>query len=75
VWHYHKPQRCFTALVEQVKNNSQRVSMITHQNPASPTETQERIEIPIPTMDWKVCPDGDERLQGIARLRALGENR
>jgi len=62
VWHYPKSQKCFTAL--------------TYAKPASrPHETfRERINIMmLPALDWTACPDGDERLQGIAKLRALSD--
>jgi hypothetical protein len=61
IWHYPKPQRCFTALAP------------FHAKPVlrSLETSQERIEITIPSMDFVPCPDGDERLLGIARLRAL----
>jgi hypothetical protein len=31
----------------------------------------ERIEIPLPALDFEPAPDGDERLRGIAILREL----
>lgn len=52
------------------------VSASTQLHPASPTETQERIEIPIPDMaaDWGGGPI-DDRLRAIAKLRALEDGR
>jgi hypothetical protein len=61
VWHYPKPQRCFTAYAP-----------VPRRHPVSRETPPERIEILLPALDWNVCPDGDERLQGIAKLRALG---
>jgi hypothetical protein len=67
VWHYPKPQRCFTALAPfHVKRLSD----------AKPDlriyETfRERIDIAIPSMDFVPCPEGDERFQGIAKLHAI----
>jgi hypothetical protein len=63
VWHYPKPQRCFTALAP-----------LPHRTRSFRKETgllPERIEIPLPDLIWADCPSGDERLLGIARLRAL----
>jgi hypothetical protein len=39
------------------------------------TELERIVDFPIPPLDWDICPNGGERLQGIARLRALGEDR
>src|SRR5579864_1761885 len=63
VWHYPKPQRCFTALAP----------LPVTKHASRPPETfHERIDIPLPELEWDVCPDGDDRLLGIAKLRALG---
>jgi hypothetical protein len=35
------------------------------------TVLPERIEISLPTLEWIECPPADERLTGIAKLRAL----
>lgn len=59
IWHYPKPQRCFTALAY-----AKRASRV-------PETFHERIDIPMPGLEWTVCPDGDERLRAIAFLRAL----
>jgi len=76
VWHYPKPQRCFTALApEPIRNRGQRVSELHQHVSALVSVAPERIEIPLPALNWDICPDGDERLQGIARLRALSEGR
>jgi hypothetical protein len=37
--------------------------------------SRERIEIPLPDLGFEACPDGDDRLLGIARLRALNDGR
>jgi hypothetical protein len=72
VWHYPKPQRCFTALARPTH-----VSHETARREAGflPTNIQsishERIEIPIPDMLFEAAPEGDERFQGIAKLHAL----
>jgi len=39
------------------------------------TELERITDFPLPALNWDICPDGDERLQGIARLRALSEGR
>jgi hypothetical protein len=79
VWHYPKPQRCFTALAPLPAFHMKRISdrseipSETDAKPASrvPETSHERIEIAIPNMDFVPCPDGDERFQGIAKLHAL----
>jgi hypothetical protein len=67
VWHYPKPQKCFTALAprrtEPVQHSSERFS------------TEERIDIALPPLEFIPCPDGDERFQGIAKLHALMDAR
>jgi hypothetical protein len=72
VWHYPKPQRCFTALApEQIRNRGRRVSAL-HQLPSVSAQLPpERIEISLPAIEFIPCPDGDERFQGIAKLHAL----
>jgi hypothetical protein len=68
VWHYNKPQRCFTALAPfHVKRD------LSVAKPASrvPETSQERIDIMIPPIDFVPCPEGDERFQGIAKLHAI----
>jgi hypothetical protein len=59
VWHYPKPQRCFTALIST--KHALRMLETFH----------ERIDIPLPDLIWAECPSGDERMLGIARLRAM----
>ena len=77
VWHYKAPQRCFTALapgrsiqrlinLEQTPPNQERlrntIDLIPSQPHAPPWPTLEGI-------DWGHV--GDERMEGIAKLRAL----
>ena len=66
VWHYPKPQRCFTALASLHH-------ALSDAKPASRNHetSRERIDIPMPDLHWIDCPDGDERFQGIAKLHAL----
>jgi hypothetical protein len=69
IWHYPKPQRCFTAYaVLSVPKPQPKID--------SPPVLPERITIPIPDMaaDWGGGPV-DERLQAIAKLRGLSEGR
>ena len=41
IWKYPKPQKCFTALVEErIGNGGQHVSTFTQLHPASPSFTQ-----------------------------------
>jgi hypothetical protein len=67
IWHYLKPQRCYTALApEQIRNRGRHVSALASLPP-------ERIDITLPPLDWVECPPAEERLVGIAKLRALSE--
>jgi hypothetical protein len=75
IWHYKKPQRCFTAYANKpVFSYAKPASRVpgTSQERIDPVREQ-RIEIPIPDMNWTPCPDADERWLGIAKLRALGD--
>jgi len=73
VWHYPKPQRCFTAYA--VPGITKLHPKIDSQ-PVLPERIEIKIEIPIPDLsaDWGGGPV-DERLLGIAKLRALSEDR
>ncbi len=68
VWHYPKPQRCFTALASS-----------QHLRPLPPERivpNQERIQIPLPQLDditWGT--EGPDELRAIALLRALYDAR
>jgi hypothetical protein len=64
IWNYPKPQRCFTALAPRI------LPRFVNQ----PVLPPERIAIPLPTLEWIECPPGDERMWGIAKLRALQLN-
>jgi hypothetical protein len=57
IWHYPKPQRCFTTLAPA--------------KPASRIPETFRERITLPALDWVECPPANERLRGIAFLRAL----
>lgn len=63
IWRFPKPQRCFTALA--------------YAKPASRhLETfHERIDMPLPDLKFEPCPEGDEKLRGIALLRELTKDR
>ena len=67
IWHYPKPQKCFTALApEQIRKRS------SHPTIGVTGVTPERImDLPLPALNWIECPPGDERMFGIAKLRAL----
>ena len=70
VWHYPKPQRCFTAMALLPKSNR----YAQHEaKPASlpPETSREQIDIPVPPLDFAACPEGGERMVGIAKLHAL----
>ena len=65
VWHYPKPQRCFTAMAPK--------RFAPYAKPASrpPETSREQIDIPVPSLEFDVCPEGGERMVGIAKLHAL----
>ena len=65
VWHYPKPQRCFTALAPLPRIH------IRPNPPQLTTPNQERIEIPLPALTFESAPDGDDYMHGIAHLRDL----
>ena len=64
VWHYLKPQRCFVALARSYVKPASRVPE---------TSRDQIIEVPIPPLDFDACPEGDDKLMGIAKLRALSD--
>jgi hypothetical protein len=67
VWHYPKPQKCFTALAPRP---------ISHETAKREAGfAPERIEIILPAVEFVPCPEGDERFQGIAKLHALMDAR
>jgi hypothetical protein len=42
--------------------------------PARPVpRPTERIEIPVPAIEFEICPEGGERMLGIAKLRAMSD--
>ena len=70
VWKYPKPQHCFVAMALLPKSNRyvQRLG-----DTKLPETSHEQITIPVPPLNFDVCPEGDERLVGIAKLRALSD--
>ena len=68
VWHYPKPQRCFTALAPEPR-------MTIHLRPLPPERIRDepkRIGIPLPQLDditWGTT--GPDELRAIALLREL----
>lgn len=62
IWKFPKQQRCFTALVQGQKSTGKVEKSGT---------VREQIDIPVPLLDFAVCPEGDERMLGIARIRDL----
>jgi hypothetical protein len=69
VWKFKFPQKCFTALAPRSISRE-----IASREAGSVKETapfHERIDISLPPVDFVPCPDGDERFQGIAKLRAI----
>ena len=66
IWHYKTPQRCGSIrYLPKPTFEAKRAEQIAPR--------AEQIEIPIPSLDFNVCPDGDERMQGIAKLRAMSD--
>jgi len=60
IWHYPKPQKCFTALApESIRLRS------------TPVPPKRITDLPLPALEWVECPPGEERMEGIAKLRAL----
>ena len=70
VWHYPKPQRCFTAYAPRPLPHVKHAAFEGQTQERIVTKP-ERIDIMMPSMDFVACPEGDERLQGIAKLHAL----
>ena len=71
LWRFPFPQKCFTALAPLPK-------LTLHLRPDPPERTvpkQERIEIALPPLEFVPCQEGDDYLQGIAKLRALMDAR
>lgn len=59
-WYYPKPQHCFVAFAHGPQKQ-----------PVPVLFPPERIKIELPLLDFQFCPEGDERLRGIALLRGL----
>ena len=72
VWRYPKPQRCFTAMALLPKSNRY-AQRLNEAKPASrpPETSREQIDIPVPSLEFDACPEGGERMVGIAKLHAL----
>lgn len=62
VWRYPKPQHCFVALAPLPHHRTRSIR---------PETFHEQIDIAIPSLDFQACPEGNERMVGIARLHAL----
>ena len=71
VWHYPKPQRCFTALAAFHAKHA-----FVGQTTEREEPNQERIEIPLPKLDDITWGEpGPDELRAIALLRALYDSR
>ncbi len=70
-WAYPFPQRCFTALAPLPIKHAAFAGQKTERIEPRP----EQIDIVVPTVDFAPAPEGDEQLQGIAKLRALYDAR
>jgi hypothetical protein len=53
----------------------QHVSALAMLPPERTIPNRERIEIPLPLLEFTPCPDADSRSSGIAKLRALMDAR
>jgi hypothetical protein len=69
-WHYPWKQRCFTAMAPKRFASD---TKLASREPETFRERHEQITIPLPALDFEACQDADERLQGIAKLRALSD--
>ena len=63
IWHYKTPQRCGS--IRYLPHGLQK-QLVPDMLPPERT-----VDIPIPALDFEACPDGGERMQGIAKLHAL----
>jgi hypothetical protein len=76
--------RCYSKWYYPWKQDCRSIRHIRHSPPLPPiieasereqTETvPEQIAIPLPSLVFEPCQDGDERMQGIARLRAIAND-
>ena len=68
-WYYPWKQNCGGKSVLRVP------TVLPPQTVREQTETvEEQIAIPLPPLVFEPCQDGDERMQGIARLRAIAND-
>ena len=69
IWRYPKPQHC--GLVDRTRHFSALVALAYAKPALRIPETfhEQIIEVPIPPLDFDACPEGDERMRGIALLR------
>ena len=68
VWHYRAPQRCFTAMAALPHRTA---SIPKRTASVVPETSHDQIDIAIPPLNFDACPDGGDKLMGIAKLRAL----
>jgi hypothetical protein len=68
-WYYPWKQRC-----QRVSASHQHVSALPPIRPEQNVVEAEQITIPLPSLVFEPCQDGDERMQGIARLRAIAND-
>ncbi len=68
-WYYPWAQRCGGALPKLTKPMLLQATRLEQTTPGA-----EQITIPLPALDFEACQAGDERLLGIAKLRALSED-
>jgi hypothetical protein len=73
IWHYNKPQRCFTALAprRQEAGFFRKEAGLVHEAQKANPPNHEQNEIPELPLSFEPAPDGDDYMRGIAQLRAL----
>jgi hypothetical protein len=59
-WYYPWPQRCGRA-----------VPIVPRPARSLPVPVERIVDIPIPALEFEACPEGGERMVGIAKLHAL----
>jgi hypothetical protein len=88
VWHYNKPQKCFTALAPRRQEAGffrkeaglfRKEAGFMHEAQKTNVPNQEQNQIPVILLvlplSFEPAPDGDDYMRGIAELRALMDAR
>jgi hypothetical protein len=72
VWRYPYPQPCHSIRHPLPKPPLPPILEASEREQSG--TGQEQITIPLPSLVFEPCQDGDERMQGIARLRAIAND-